>query len=99
MIYPKFFIPLEPQNGQINLSDIQSISLLSLAKLLIINFIIPFGIIFYNFFKNKVKNNFFIIIVIIYLITFLFALPLQHTAARLIILPIVIWSFYFENKK
>ncbi len=99
MIDPKFFIPLEPQEGQINLSDVQSISLFSLIKLLMINFIIPFGIIFYNLLKIKIKNYFYILIVIVYLLTFLIALPLQHTAARLIILPLVILSFYLENKK
>ena len=51
IINPKFFIPLEKQVGQVNFSDLSSISLLSLVKLIIINFVIPFGIIFYNYQK------------------------------------------------
>ncbi len=99
MINPKFFIPLEPQKGQINLTDLKSTGFFSLIKLLMINFIIPFGIIFYNFLKNKIQNNFYIFAVFIYLITFLIATPIHHVAVRLIILPLIILSFYLENKK
>tara|TARA_Y100000768_G_scaffold388875_1_gene388154 strand:+ start:302 stop:1303 length:1002 start_codon:yes stop_codon:yes gene_type:complete len=99
MINPKFFIPLEPQKGQINLTDLKSTSFFSLIKLLMINLIIPFGIIFYNFFKDKIKNNFYIFVVLIYLVTFLIATPIHHVAVKLIILPLIIFSFYLENKK
>ena len=99
MINPKFFIPLEPQEGQINFSDFRSMNILSIVKLLSINFIIPFGIIFYNFFKNKIKNNFYLIIVTIYLIVFLIATPAHHLAVKLIILPLIILSFYLPIKK
>ena len=99
MINPKFFIPLEPQKGQINFTDLKSTGFFSLIKLLMINFIIPFGIIFYNFLKNKIQNNFYICAVFIYLITFLIATPIHHVAVRLIILPLIILSLYLENKK
>ena len=46
IVNPKFFIPLEKQEGQVNFSDLSSLSLLSLVKLMAINFVIPFGIIF-----------------------------------------------------
>ena len=99
MINPKFFVPLEPQKGQINFIDLKSTNLFSLIKLLMINFIIPFGIIFYNFLKNKINNNFYIFVVFIFLITFLIATPIHHVAVRLIILPLIILSFYLVNKK
>ena len=99
MINPKFFIPLEPQEGQVNLKDLKSVGFFSLIKLLMINFVIPFGIIFYNYIKNQIKNNFYIFIVFIYLITFLIAAPVHHVGVRLIILPIIILSFFLENKK
>ena len=99
IIDPKFFIPLEPQVGQISLSDVNSIGLFSLTKILLINFIIPFGIIFNNFFRIRIKNYFYIVIIIVYFFTFLIALPLHHVAARLIILPLIVLSFYLENKK
>ncbi|MAT00525.1 MAG: hypothetical protein CML41_03310, partial [Rhodobacteraceae bacterium] len=73
MINPKFFIPLEYQKDQINFTDLKSINFFSLTKLFLINFIIPFGIIFYNFLKDKIKNNYFIIVTFIYFFTFLVA--------------------------
>lgn len=99
MINPKFFIPLEHQKGQINLSDLKSIDVFSLTKLFMINFIIPFGIILYNFLKNKIKNNFFVLITFIYFFTFLIAAPTHHVAVRLVILPLIILSFYLGKKE
>lgn len=98
MINPKFFIPLERQEGQINFSDLKSINIFSLTKLFMINFIIPFGIIFYNFLKNKIKNNFFVLVTFIYFFTFLIATPVHHAAVRLVILPLIILSFYLGKK-
>ena len=99
IINPKFFIPLEKQEGQVNFSDLSSISLLSLVKLIIINFVIPFGIIFYNYTKNNISNIYFLIIVLIYLLTFLIATPLHHMAVKMIILPLIISSFYLPDTK
>ncbi len=98
MINPKFFIPLERQEGQINFSDLKSINIFSLTKLFMINFIIPFGIIFYNFLKNKIKNNFFVLVTFVYFFTFLIATPVHHAAVRLVILPLIILSFYLGKK-
>ena len=99
MINPKFFIPFEPQKGQVNVDNFQSINFLSLIKLFLINYIIPFGVIFYNILKNKIKNKIFIFIVFIYLLTFLVATPFHHMAVKLIILPLIILSFYLPQKK
>lgn len=99
IINPKFFIPLEKQQGQLNLSDLGSINIFSLLKTFMINFIIPFGLIFYNIFKNDIKNKILIIMVIIYLFAFLFATPIHHMAVKLIILPLIILSFNLPGKK
>ena len=99
MIDPKFFVPFESQKGQVNIDDLGSINFLSLIKLFLINYIIPFGIIFYNVLKNKIKNKFFILIVFIYLLAFLVATPIHHMAVKLIILPLIILSFNLPQKK
>lgn len=99
MINPKFFIPLEKQQGQLNLTDLSSINIFSLTKTLMINYMIPFGLIFYNFFKNDIKNKFLIIMTMTYLIVFLFATPIHHMAVKLIILPLIILSFNLPGKK
>ena len=95
ILNPKLFIPLESIEGQVNFSDIGSIGFLSFSKLITINFILPFGIAIYGYLQSKVKNNFFLILLFIYLLIFLFAIPLHHMAARLIILPLIFVSFYF----
>lgn len=96
---PKFFIPLEYQEGQINISDLKSASVLSVGKLLFVNFIFPFGIIIYNYIKSDVKNNFFVIIVSLYFLIFLFATPIHHVAVRMMILPLIFTSFYLAKQK
>ena len=68
-------------------------------QIILINYIIPFGIIFYNVLKNKIKNKFFILIVFIYLLAFLVATPIHHMAVKLIILPLIILSFNLPQKK
>ncbi len=98
IINPKFFIPLENQEGQVNLSNLEAISFYSLIKVLMINFIIPFGIITFNVIKNKIINKYFILFVLTYLFVFLIATPLHHMAVKLIILPIIILSFQFHEK-
>tara|TARA_B100000242_G_C43041436_1_gene485871 strand:+ start:1219 stop:2220 length:1002 start_codon:yes stop_codon:yes gene_type:complete len=99
IIDPKFFIPLEYQEGQVNLSDIKSLSSFSFLKLLLINFLIPFGLIAYNFYKFKIKNTYFGLIVLIYLVTFIIATPLHHIAVRLILLPLIFLSFFPPPKQ
>lgn len=99
MINPKFFIPLEYQTGQINLQDAFSLDFLSLIKLLVINYFLPFGIILYNLIKNKFKNKVFFLITVIYLLIFLFATPLSQVGTKLIILPLIILSFKTRNSK
>tara|TARA_X000001036_G_C20672638_1_gene803035 strand:+ start:955 stop:1968 length:1014 start_codon:yes stop_codon:yes gene_type:complete len=99
IINPKFFIPLEKQQGQLNLSDLSSVNIFSLLKTIIINFLIPFGLIFYAIIKNNIKNKFLIIMTIIYLFVFLFATPVHHMAVKLIILPLIILSFNLPSKK
>ena len=99
IINPKFFVPLEEQKGQIVLSQMGSVSIFSNVLVFTVYFIIPIGLIFYNIFKNKIKNNSLIAMAIIYLIVFLFAIPIYQIAARLIILPLIILSFNLYNKK
>ncbi len=96
---PKFFIPLERQEGQINISDLKYSNIFSIGKLLIINFIFPFGIIILNYIKSNIKNNFFVIIVSLYFLMFLFAAPIHHVAARMIVLPLIFTSFYLAKQK
>jgi len=99
IINPKFFIPLEKQHGQLNLSDLGTANIFSLLKTIIINFIIPFGLIFYALIKNDIKNKFLITITIVYLFVFLFATPVNHMSVKLIILPLIILSFNLPSKK
>ena len=96
---PKFFIPLERQESQVNISDLKYSNFFSLGKLLIINFIFPFGIIILNYIKSNIKNNFFVIIVSLYFLMFLFATPIHHVAVRMIILPLIFTSFYLARQK
>ena len=93
ILNPEFFIPLENQKGQVNFGDLNSINLPSLIKLFTINFILPFGLVFFNIIKYNIKNKPLIFITIIYLIAFLFATPIHHMAVKLIILPIIIMTF------
>ncbi len=96
---PKFFIPLENQRGQTNIVDLKQLNILSVGKLLIINFIFPFGIIIFNYIKSNIKNNFFIIIVSLYFLIFLVAIPMHHVAVRMLILPLIFTSFYLARQK
>lgn len=96
---PKFYIPLENQRGQTNILDLKHLNILSVGKLLIINFIFPFGIIIFNHIKSNIKNNFFIIIVSLYFLIFLVAIPMHHVAVRMLILPLIFTSFYLARQK
>lgn len=99
MINPKFFVPLQKQEGQIILSELGSVNIFTRILIVTINFILPIGIIFYNVFKSKVKNKMLIIMAIIYSIVFLFATPVYQMSEKLIILPLIILSFNLRNIK
>jgi hypothetical protein len=99
MINPKFFIPLEEQEGQTILRQLDSINILSRVLVITINYILPFGLIFYNVFKSNDKNEILILMGIIYLFVFLFASTIYKVEEKLIILPLIILSFNLSNKK
>ena len=94
---PKFFIPLEKQKGQVNLSDLNSVGLFSIIKLFFVNFLLPFGAGLYFLVISKNKNLILIFLFIIYLLVFLIAAPLHNMSVRLILLPLIITSIYFYN--
>ena len=99
LLNPKFFLPLENEPGQFNFSDIFSNkNYLSTVKVIMINFIIPFGFCFYFHFKTENKNKMIFYILILYLFMFLIALPLDHLAPRIILLPILMTLIYFYEK-
>ena len=97
LIDPKFFIPLEYQEGQVNFFDIKNISIFSLGKLLIVNFLLPFGLGMYFYLTSKIKNKFLLSMFVIYFLVFLFATPLHHIAVRLILIPLIFCSIYFSQ--
>lgn len=99
IINPKFFVPLEKQEGQAILSEFGSINIFSKVLVGAIYYIIPVGLIFYGVFKNNTKNKILIIMSIIYLLVFLFATPIFNLQEKLIILPLIILSFNFYDKK
>ena len=95
LIDPKFFISLEHQEGQVNFGDIASVNIFSLSKLLIVNFLLPFGLGMYFYVNSKIKNKFLLLMFIIYLLAFIFATPLHHVSVRLILIPLIFCSIYF----
>jgi len=98
LLDPKFFLPLENEPGQFNFTDIfYEKNYLSTVKILMINFIIPFGSCFYIYLNTTNKNKMIFYILILYLIMFTVALPLDHLAPRLILLPILIALIYFKE--
>ena len=99
MVNPKFFIPLEKQPGQTMLSELGSINFYSRVLIVTMNYILPIGLIFYNVFKSNEKNKILILMGIIYLLVFLFAVPINQMAQKLIILPLIVLSFNLSNKK
>ena len=99
MVNPKFFIPLEKQEAHLTLSQLGSINIFSRVLIVVTNYILPFGLIFYNVFKSNNKNKILIIMAIIYLFVFLFATPVHVMSEKLIILPLIILSLNLSNKK
>ena len=95
LINPKFFVPLENQEGQTDIHDLLKINLFSLFKLFILNFLFPFGLAFYFLFKTNQYNNNILILLMIYMLVFIFATPLHHASLRIIILPLIFTVIYF----
>ena len=100
LLEPKFFVPLEKQQGQVNISDIPKINIISLGKLFFTNFFLPFGLAFYYLIISKTKNKILLSLLLIYLLIFIFATPLHHISLRLILLPLIFTAIYFyESEK
>ena len=101
LINPNFFIPVDKQvdYAKFNFRDIGvSISLFSAIKVILVNFIIPFGFCFYIYFTTESKNKITLYVLLIYLFIFIFALPLDHLSSRLILLPFIYVLIYFKDK-
>ena len=97
-IYIDSFVSREYQVGQFNLSDVgKTMSYPSFLKIMLLNFFIPFGSIFYILFTTKNKNMAILILTSIYLVIFIVAIPCQHINVRLLLLPLFISSIYFKN--
>ncbi len=99
LIDPTFFIPLENQSGQTDIHDIFKINMISLIKILILNFLFPFGLAFYYLIKTDKVDKVLLTMLLIYLLVFLIATPLHHVAIRLLILPLVFTSIYFFSNQ
>ena len=95
---PKFFAPMEYQHGQINFTDVMNANILSTTKVLLINYIIPFGIGFYFYYKSKIKNKYLISIFLLYLFAFLIASPVHKMELKILLLP-YLWLFVFFHEK
>ena len=99
LLNPSFFIPLEKQEGQVSISDVPKIDIISLGKLIFINFLLPFGLAFYYFTISNTKNKILLSLFVIYLIIFTFATPLHHISVRLILLPLIFTVIFFYEKE
>ncbi len=100
LINPIFFIPLENQEGQTDFHDIFKINIISLIKILILNFLLPFGLVFYFLVKTDRINKVLLAMLLIYFLVFMIATPLHHVSVRLLLLPLVFTSIYlFSNQK
>ena len=97
LINPKFFIPLEHQDGQVNIADFKNINIFSLVKLIIVNFLLPFGLGMYFYSNSKIKNKFLLLLFFVYFLLFIFATPAQHISVRLILIPLIFCAIYFAN--
>ena len=97
LINPNFFLPLERQYGQTNISDLSNINLFSLIKVITINFLFPFGLGFYFYLNSINKNKILLSLYFIYFLIFLIATPVHHMAVKLILLPIIFTTIYYKN--
>ena len=102
LINPNFFIPFENQKGHTDIHDIFEINILSLIKIFILNFFLPFGLTFYYLIGTVKVNKVLLTIILIYLLVFIIATPLHHVSIRLLLLPLIFTSIFFfssQNKK
>ena len=99
LIEPKFFIPLENQEGQVNFSELVDNNLISTIKLIFVNFLLPFGLGVFYLIQTTNKNKILIALFSVYLIMFIFATPAHHISVRMIILPLIFTSIYFYTKE
>ena len=99
LLNPKFLIPLENQEGQVNFLEMINNNLFSNFKLLFVNFFIPFGLIFYFLFYSTKKNKALIITSLLYLLAFIFATVAHHVSLRMILLPLIFTAIYFYSEK
>lgn len=100
LINPDFFVPGEYQTGQFNLSDVgKSINYLSFIKVLLLNFIIPFGSIYFFLFSSKKISLILLFLTTVYMVIFIVTIPWMHIAVRMLLLPFLIASIYFKNIK
>lgn len=99
LINPKFFIPLENQVGHTDIYDIFEINILSLIKIFILNFLLPFGLAFYYLIETAKVNKALLLMIVIYLLVFIIATPLHHVSIRLLLLPLIFTSIYFFLSK
>ena len=96
----KFFVPLENEMGQFNLSDIgQKTSILASIKIILLNLVIPFSVLFYYYFSLRRKNKIFLYIILTYLFVFLIAVTWSHLSIRMLLLPILISLIYFKKEE
>lgn len=88
----------ETTRGNIHWRDLGTkVGILSTIKLVSINFIIPFGFLFYILLSTQKKNRAIILLSVIYLFIFIFGMPLQQVSARLLLLPLLMSALYFRQ--
>ncbi len=88
---PSFFLPTAKQVGQFNLSEVgKSISYLSFLRVIINNFLIPFGISIYLFSILENKKNPLFYIICLYYLMFIVATPLHHLSVKMITIPLIV---------
>jgi hypothetical protein len=91
----RFFIPLQNSVGQFH--EINKLSFTTIIHTILINFIIPFGLIYY--FQINLKNKkikMLKIISLVYFLIFLIAVPLNNPGSRLLLLPIIFATIHFK---
>jgi len=95
---PSFYGVNETIIGNIHWRDLGTkVGILSSIKLVSINFIIPFGFLYYTLLSTQKKNRAIIFLSVIYLFIFIFGMPLQQVSARLLLLPLLMSALYFKQ--
>ncbi len=95
IINPVFFIPPEHQTGHVDLHNIFRINIISLIKISILNFLLPFGLAFYYLIKADQMNKVLLAMLVIYFLVFFLATPLNNVSVRILLLPLIFASIYF----